>query len=494
MLRRSFLSLAAAAPAAATSMVASRAAAQATGTGSSRPPNIIWIMADDMAWADAGCYGQRVIQTPHIDSLARDGMRFTDAYAGCTVCAPSRSVLMTGLHTGHTPVRSNPGGVYLLDEETTVGEVLRPAGYKNGCFGKWGLGDIGTPGVPWKQGFDEFYGYLHQAHAHYYYPPYLHDNDKEAPFPANKGLKTGTHVHNAIEDRTVEFIRKNRNNPFFCYAAWTPPHWEPAIPYPDMEPYRDRFHPEHSYSDRGGRLNPQPETYAAYCGMVARIDHGVGRILRLLKELNLEENTLVFFTSDNGGHSRAAFDARNRLQNYGPFRGNKTTMYEGGLRVPMLARWPNRIPAGKVSSFPWMFMDAMPTFADVAGVSTPANIDGHSLVPTLRGEQQTPHDYLYWELTSFESSNLPNYEWKDVRARSGHPPQALRMGDWKAVRPKHDAPMELYNLKQDIRESKDLAAKEPETLARLQQTIASARTDPRPQSQPTHRWFGKPWW
>ena len=261
-----------------------------------------------------------------------------------------------------------------------------------------------------------------------------------------------------------------------------------------MEPYRDRFHPEHSYVDRGGRLNPQPETFAAYCGMIARIDHGVGQILKLLRELNLEENTLVFFTSDNGGHSRGAFDRTNRLNNYGPFRGHKTTMYEGGLRVPMLARWPNRIAPGTVSDFPWMFMDAMPTFAEVAGVSVPGNIDGHSVMPTLRGAQQKPHDHLYWELTPFQSSDLPNYEWKGVGARDIAPKQALRMGDWKAVRPDNGTPMELYNLKHDIRESRDLAAREPEVLARLEQTIAANRTEPRPQSQPPHRWFGAPWW
>jgi arylsulfatase A len=490
MQRRSFLSLAAGAPLAVTG-------SQAFGQGASpsgKPPNIIWIMADDMAWGDAGCYGQQVIQTPHIDSLARDGMRFTDAYAGCTVCAPSRSVLMTGKHCGHTPIRSNPGGVYLLEEERTVAEVLQPAGYKSGCFGKWGLGDIGTTGVPWKHGFDEFYGYLHQAHAHYYYPPFLYHNDKEDPFPGNDGLNTGTHVHEAIEQKTLDFIRKNRNSPFFCYAAWTPPHWEPAIPYPDMEPYRERFYPEHDYKDRGGRLNPQPETYAAYCGMIAAIDRGVGRILSLLKELNLEENTLVFFTSDNGGHSRGAFDTNNRLVNYGPFRGHKTTMYEGGLRVPMLARWPNRIPAGQVSTYAWMFQDALPTFAEVANVAAPSDIDGHSVMPTLRGEPQDPHDLLYWELTPFHASNLPQFEWRDVRGRDIPPKQALRVGDWKVLRPDNGAPMELYNLRRDIREAVNVAEREPEVLARMEQTIAANRDEPRPQSQPAHRWFGEPWW
>lgn len=492
MHRRSFLSLAATAAAAGAVSPGSAQAPAQTGA-SGRPPNIIWIMADDMAWGDPGCYGQRVIQTPNIDSLARDGMRFTEAYAGCTVCAPSRSVLMTGKHTGHTSVRANPGGVHLLDGDVTVAEVLRPAGYKSGCFGKWGLGDIGTPGVPWKQGFDEFFGYLHQAHAHYYYPPYLYDNDKEYHFPENRGLKLATHSHDVIASRTLDFIHRNRSNPFFCYAAWTLPHWEPQVPEDSREPYRGLFDPEFSFVNPAGRLNPQKETYATYAGMVARVDRGVGQILRLLRELNLEQNTIVFFTSDNGGHSRGAFDRANRLLNYGPFRGHKTTMYEGGLRVPMLVRWPGRIPAGKVSDYAWMFMDAMPTFAEIAGVSCPADIDGHSVLPTLTGGSQAPHDHLYWEHTPFEPGGA-DYEWKEVRARAVLPPQALRMGDWKLVRPTADAPPELYNLKYDIRESNDHAAREPEVLARLERALAAARTEPRTQSQPAHPWFGKPFW
>jgi arylsulfatase A len=451
-----------------------------------RKPNIVWIMADDMAWGDPGCYGQKFIRTPHIDTLARDGMRFTDAYAGGAVCAPSRSVLLTGMHGGHTSVRSNPGGVPILDSDVTIGEVLRPAGYKSGCFGKWGLGDIGTEGVPWKQGFDEFFGYLHQAHAHYFYPPYLYENDKQVDLPANRGGKMGTYSHDLIADRTFDFIRKNRSNPFFCYAAWTPPHWEPQVPEDSIAPYRGKFDPEFVFTDKAGRLNPQKETYAAYAGMVSRVDRGVGQILDLLRELDLADNTLVFFTSDNGGASRQGFDSKTRLQNYGPFRGYKTTMYEGGLRVPMLARWPGRIPAGRVSGFPWMFMDALPTMADVAGAAVPAGIDGFSIVPTLTGRRQKEHDYLYWENPSF---NLKEGKWAP-----GDPPQALRSGDWKVVRPKTDAPLELYDLKADTGESRDLAGVRKEVLAGLEKKLAAARTPPRSQWQPPHRWFDKPWW
>ena len=490
MLRRQFLTMAGLSPLCANPLPAG----QATQAGSSssrqvggrRPPNIVWIMADDMAWADAGCYGQKTIRTPHIDSLARDGMRFTDAYAGCTVCAPSRSVLMTGLHMGHTPVRSNPGGVFLLDRETTVAEVLRGAGYTNGCFGKWGLGDIGTEGVPWKQGFDEFFGYLHQAHAHFYYPPYLYDNEKQFELPANKGGRMGTHSHELIAERTLEFIRKNRNAPFFCYAPRTLPHWEPQAPDGEAEPYRGKFGKEFEYVDKNGRLHPQKETFANYAGMVSRVDRDVGRVLELLKELGLEENTIVFFTSDNGGHSRGSFDRETRLENYGPFRGNKTTMYEGGLRVPMLVRWPGKVAAGKVSNLPWMFVDVMPTFAEIAGVRPPGNTDGVSVLPVLLGRSQPRHEYLYWEFPSF---NLAKREW-----RPGLPPQALRMGDWKLVRPTYDAPLELYNLARDPGESKNLAAEEPAVFARLEAALKTARTEPRMQSQPDHRWFEKPWW
>lgn len=490
MLRRRFLSLAAA-----SSLTATLGSQSSGGPGSSsatrapgsrRPPNIVWIMADDMAWGDLGCYGQKIIRTPNIDRLAREGMRFTDAYAGCTVCAPSRSVLLTGLHTGHTPVRSNPGGVFLLDAETTIGEVLRPAGYTSGCFGKWGLGDIGTEGVPWKQGFDEFFGYLHQAHAHYYYPPYLYANEKQYPLPANLGQKLGAHAHDLIAERTLDFIRKNQSNPFFCYAAWTMPHWEPQAPEGAADPYRGKFSPEYEYEDKGGRLNPQKDTYATYAGMVSRVDEGVGQILRLLEEMGIADNTIVFFTSDNGGHSRQSFDRENRLDNYGPFRGHKTTMYEGGLRVPMIARWPSHIPAGAVSDFPWMFQDALPTFAELAGAEAPRNLDGMSIVPTLLGRQQKPHEYLYWENPPFNAARM--------EFRPGLPPQALRMGEWKVVRPALDAPLELYNLKNDPGEQTNLAAKETAVLQRMETALRSARTEPRRQSQPPHRWFDKPWW
>jgi arylsulfatase A len=451
-------------------------------------------MADDLAWGDLGCYGQRVIQTPHLDALAKEGVRFTNAYAGCSVCAPSRSVLFTGKHMEHTSVRANSGGIYLLDQDLTLGEVLQSAGYRTGCFGKWGLGDIGTPGVPWKQGFDDFFGYLHQAHAHYHYPPFLYENDRELPILENAGHRKGKHSHELVLERMLEFIRKNRETRFFCYAPWSLPHWEPQAPGNAMDPYRGRFLPEYEFEDRAmERLFPQKTTFAAYAGMVAAIDQGVGRMLSLLRELQLEENTMVVFTSDNGGASRSSMDPETRLENFGPFRGHKGTMYEGGLRVPMIVRWPSRTPTGRLSHYPWMFADVLPTLAEAAGAGTPAGLDGQSVLPTLTGGRQKPQEYLYWELPSFEQNTF-QFQWNEVRERDVLPKQALRAGKWKLVRPKEDAPLELYNLQEDVGETVDLAFDEQERLEELTEVLHASRTETRPQSQLDHRWFDKPWW
>jgi len=291
--------------------------------GSGRRPNIVFILADDLGWGDLGCYGQRYIRTPNLDRLAREGTRFTDAYAGCTVCAPSRSVLMTGLHMGHTPVRANSGGIPLLAEHFTVAELLAEAGYRTGCFGKWGLGDIGTEGVPWKQGFEEFFGYLHQVHAHFYYPPYLWENDRKFYLEENRDGRRGSYSHDLIAARALEFIRRHRSEPFFCYVAFTIPHWELLVPedslaeyqgkIPEAEPYRD---PRRHYAD-------QPLPRATYAAMVTRMDCDVGRFVGLLAELGLERDTVVFFSSDNGAAERLRKDEF--FSSYGPFRGHKQT-------------------------------------------------------------------------------------------------------------------------------------------------------------------------
>jgi arylsulfatase A len=445
-----------------------------------RRPNIVYIMADDLGYADVGCYGQQVIRTPNIDQLAAGGLRFTDAYAGCTVCAPSRSVLTTGYHMGHTSVRSNPGGVPLLPEDVTVGEVLKTAGYATGVFGKWGLGDIGTEGVPWKQGFDEFFGYLHQVHAHYYYPEFLYKNDQEYPLAGNENKQRRTYSHDVIADQALDFIRRHQEGPFFCYVPFTVPHLELLVPEDSLNEYKGKFPEPKPFIDQRHHYADQQYPRATFAGMVTRMDRDVGRIMALLKELNLDENTIVFFTSDNGAATPLWKD--DFFHSTGPLRGHKQNFYEGGIRVPMIARWPGKIQMGAVSDHQWAFCDFLATAAELAGAEAPSKTDGISVVPALLGGRpQSKHDFLYWE--------LPRYDGKTGQFRREVPMQAVRMGDWKAVRPKPDGPLELYNLKEDIGETKDVAADNPPALARIEDYLKGARTEPRPQSQPEHNWW-----
>ncbi len=432
-----------------------------------------------MGWGDPGCYGQKVIQTPNIDRLAAEGLRFTDAYAGCTVCAPSRSVLMTGKHMGHTSVRSNPGGVPLLASDVTVAQLLQQAGYTNGIFGKWGLGDIGTDGVPWKKGFDEFCGFLHQMHAHYQYPERLYVNDRLVSLPGNAGRRRGTYANDFMMDHALRWLSKvAKSQPFFCYLPLTIPHWEPLAPEEEMTAYRNVPDPQ-PWSEKSGRLAANPRPRATYAAMVSRVDRYVGQVMQKLANLGVADNSLVFFTSDNGGHFKG-IDTEDYFRTNGPFRGHKTTMYEGGLRVPMIARFPGRIPAGRVSNYAWNFMDFLPTALATAGQGVPRDINGWNLWPTLSGKKQKPHEYLYWE--------LPTYKAATGEFPAEQPKAALRAGDWKVVRPSANAPTELYNLRTDIAESKNLAAQEPKRLATLENLLAAARTPPRPQNQPAHPW------
>jgi arylsulfatase A-like enzyme len=453
------------------------AASAALAAPPKRKPNIVWIMGDDLGYSDVGCYGQKTIRTPNIDRLAREGTRFTDAYSGCTVCAPSRSVLMTGQHMGHTSVRSNPGGVPLLASDVTVGEVLKQAGYATGCFGKWGLGDIGTDGVPWKQGFDEFFGYLHQAHAHLYYPQFIYDNDREFPLKGNGNGQRVTYSADAIAARSLDFIRRHRSQPFFCYIPSTLPHWELLVPEDSLAEYRGRVKEDQPFTD--ARYANQAEPRAAYAGMVSRLDRHVGQVAALLQELQLTRETLLIFTSDNGGAMRI----RNLdyFESYGPFRGHKQNLYEGGIRVPMIARWPGRVPADRVSDFPWMFEDFLPTAAALAGAEPPKDLDGMSVLPTLLGQAQKSHDWLYWE--------LPRYNGKTGEFPKERPMQALRMGYWKAVRPTPNAALELYDLKTDPGETRDVSVQRPDILREMDHILLAARTDPRPQKEPPHGWW-----
>jgi arylsulfatase A len=446
-----------------------------------RPPNIVWIMADDLGYADLGCYGQKTILTPNIDRIAAEGMRFTDVYSGCTVCAPSRNVLMTGFHAGHITVRSNPGGVSILPTDVTVAQVLKSAGYSTGMFGKWGLGDIDTPGVPWKHGFDQFFGYLHQIHAHFYYPPYLWNNDQKFPLAGNDNGKRTTYSHDVIAAKALDFIRTRNGQPFFCYVPFTIPHMEYLVPQDSIDQYQSKI--SELAPIPPGHYAAQEHPRAAYAGMISRMDRDVGKIMALLKERNLEENTIVFFTSDNGPIFPAG--QSDYFHSAGPLRGRKQTMYEGGIRIPMIARWPGRISAGTVSDLPWYFADFLPTAAELAGAKTPSGLDGMSVVPALlgpkaAGREQSRHEFMYWE--------LPSYVAATGGFRKELPMQAVRMGDWKAVRPKADAPLELYNLRKGIGETANVASENPQVMERIEAYLKTARVEPPVQPEPKSEW------
>jgi arylsulfatase A len=432
------------------------------GAASADKPNIVFIIVDDMGWMDVGCYGSRHIQTPNINRMAAEGMRFMQAYSGCTVCAPARSVLMTGLHMGHTSVRGNTGGIPLRDEDVTVAEVLKKAGYATGGFGKWGLGDVGTTGVPEKQGFDEFFGYYHQVHAHDYWAAYLWHNSIKVPMTGQQGTAQ-RYSHNRIFAKTLEFIRRNKDRRFFCYAPWTPPHGKYQIPESDpaWQMYKDKEWPKNA---------------KVVAAMDTMIDRHVGELLALLKDLDLDERTIVFFVSDNGAAQR--FDGV--LDSSGPLRGFKRSMYEGGIRVPMIVRWPGKIKPAGLSNLPCYFADVMPTLVELAGAlkRMPSNVDGLSIVPTLvgRDNKQKKHEFMYWE--------WHRYNWGKRRNSPGGLAQAVRMGDWKAVRHSSDVPFELYNLSTDIGENNNVAAEHPDIVARIERLVSTARTDPRPQIEP----------
>ncbi len=414
-------------------------------------------MADDLGYAHLGCYGQREIRTPRLDELARQSLRFTQAYSGCTVCAPARSALMTGLHTGHTPVRGNTGGLALPDRATTVAEVLKKAGYATGIFGKWGLGEAGTEGVPELQGFDETLGPLHQIHAQYYYPEFLWKNGAPMPLPENANGRKGRYAPDVMLGGALDFLRNHADEPFFLYFPSIVPHHEFQVPEDDFQEYAGRYQ-EQPYirEDRGFEIQHQPA--AAFAGMVTRLDRDVGELLDELDRLGIADDTIVFFTSDNGPVDFApiarAFDGT------GSLRGHKGDLYEGGIRVPMLVRWPGKIEPG-VSDFPWAFWDVLPTAAEFAGARAPSGLDGQSTAPTLLGEEQQPHELFYWE-----------------SQRGGKLQQAVRMGRWKGVRSEPGAPLELYDLEADPGEERDVAAGSPAVVALIESSLESARTEP----------------
>ena len=417
-------------------------------------PNIVYIMADELGYYELSCMGNPNIKTPNIDRLAARGMRFTQALAGSSVCAPTRACLMTGKHSGHTSVRSNGGGTPLRAGEFTVASALKDVGYATGGFGKWGCGGRGSTGVPEAHGFDVFLGYYDQVHAHSYYPKYIVRNSQEVPLQGNRGLSDGeTYSHYVIFDAALNFIKDNQDQPFFCYLPITPPHG--IFDIPDEDPawaiYKDKDWPE------------QAKRYAA---MVSMVDRQVGQVVSLLKQLDLTQKTLVFFCGDNGGadyfrtedHPRGFHGANVNPQTGVSFRGRKGTLYEGGLRIPMIATWPGAIRGAQVSDLLWYFPDVLPTLAQLAGAKVPEDIDGISIVPELLGEQaagraQAQHDYLYWELGA---------------------QTAVRMGNWKAIRPRKNGAWELYDLSQDVSEQNNLAASHQDTLATMKAHAAAA--------------------
>jgi arylsulfatase A len=438
-----------------------------------KQPNILYILADDLGYGDLSCYGQKKFPTQNIDRLAKEGMLFTQHYTGCTVSAPSRSSLMTGQHTGHTPIRGNKGwtpeGNWPLKADAfTIAEVLKSRGYTTGAFGKWGLGYIDTEGDPNSQGFDEFYGYNCQSLAHNYYPDHLWHNKEKILLHENDNGKKGIYSADLIHQAAISFLEKNKDKPFFLFYPTTIPHAELLAKDEYMKLFRGKFEPEKSFSgvDAGPtfRLGPygsQPESHATFAAMVKELDDYVGELLNKLKELGLEKNTIVIFASDNGPHQEGGADP-DYFNSNGDLRGYKRDLYEGGIRTPMLVRWPGMVKAGSKSDHISAFWDILPTFADITGAKIPDGLDGISFLPTLTGKKQKQHEYLYWEF----------------HEQGGK--VAVRMGNWKAVKLNIDktsqGETELYDLSTDIGESNNVASANPKIVKRMEEIMKQAHT------------------
>lgn len=406
-------------------------------------PNVVFILADDLGYGELGCYGQKRIRTPNVDRMAAEGIRFTQVYCGTSVCAPSRCSLLTGQHVGHAPIRANrrtlPEGQMPLPAGTfTVARLLKDAGYATACVGKWGLGMVGTTGDPLKNGFDHFFGYNCQNHAHDYFPKYLWRDAERVP------LDGKTYSPDLVVADALDWIRAHKDGPFFLYAAFTLPHGKYEAP--DAAPY------EHE---------DWPKVERTYASMITRLDRDTGRILTLLKDLRVDDKTIVFFASDNGAAEPFAGHTPQFFQSTGPLRGLKRSMYEGGIRVPMIVRWPGHVPSGRASDEPWAFCDFLPTCAELIGARVPvdAPVDGLSVLGALSGGSAPKRECFYWEL------------------HEGPMIQAVRFGDWKAVRPGPGKPVELYNLKVDPAEQHDLATETPAVLRQATKLLTASRTD-----------------
>jgi arylsulfatase A-like enzyme len=437
-------------------LLALGAAAPGASADDVRRPNILFILADDLGYGDLGCYGQARVKTPNLDRLAAEGRRFTQCYAGSTVCAPSRCCLMTGRHTGHARVRGN-ALVPLLPEDVTAAEVLKAAGYATGVIGKWGLGEPGTTGLPNRQGFDEWFGYLNQYHAHNYYPEFLWKNEAKYRLDGNEekdnvATKAVQYSPDLFTREALGFLDRHKGGPFFLYLAYT-------LPHANNERGRLEGNGMEVPSDAPYSNEPWPQPQKNHAAMITRLDADVGKVLARLRELGLERDTVVFFSSDNGPHKEGGGDPE-FFHSAGPLRGYKRAMYDGGIRVPMIVRWPGHVPAGTVSDHVWAFWDVLPTLAELAGARAPSGIDGLSMVSALTGDREPPrHEFLYWEF------------------HEGGFKQAVRAGDWKAVRLRPGGPLELYDLRADPGETRDLAADHPEVVARIETYLKAARVD-----------------
>lgn len=451
-------------------------------------PNIVFLLADDLGYGELGCYGQQKIRTPNLDRMAAEGIRFTQFYSGAPVCAPSRCVLMTGKHLGHAYIRDNrqagpEGQEPIPDETVTLAETLKAAGYTTGAMGKWGLGPPGSSGDPNKQGFDLFFGYNCQGHAHNFYPTYLWRNDQHVTLnnpafrahqklppdadpndPASYKQYIGSdYAPDRMIDEALGFIRRNEERPFFLYYPITVPHLAIQVPEDSLAEYRGKW-PDPPYPGGKGYL-PHPSPRAGYAAMVTRLDREIGRMLALLKELGLDGNTLVMFSSDNGPtYDRLGGTDSEFFESNGPLNGLKGSVYEGGMRVPLIARWPGKIAGGRVSDHPAASYDVLPTLAEVAGASPPTDVDGISFLATLtdRGEQEQ-HEFLLWEFHGYGGQ------------------QAVRMGRWKGIRlncyKDPNGPILLYDLENDLAEERDVAEQHPQVVLKMAELLKQQHSD-----------------
>lgn len=444
--------------------------AQVAGQAVDKPkrPNVIYILADDLGYGDMSCYGQEKFKTPNIDALAKQGMQFSQHYSGSTVCAPSRCALLTGLHTGHCPVRGNaevkPEGQEPMPADTyTVARFMQEAGYKTGLFGKWGLGSPGSVSEPLKMGFDRFYGYNCQRIAHCYYPAFLWSDDQRELLFGNVTQREKDYAPDLIHKQALEFIRENKDQPFFCYYALVQPHADMVAPEPIMKKHRGKYGKEKA-SPAGG-YRGQKEPRAAFAAMVEILDNYVGDVMKELEAQGIADNTLVIFSSDNGPHLEGGHDPKYFNSN-GNYRGHKRDLYEGGTRVPMIANWPGKIKAGSKSDHLSAFWDFLPTMAELVDQPLKVETDGLSMMPTLLGaDGQKQHKYLYWEFP----------------AKKGR--IAVRMGKWKGVRynasDNPNSPLELYDLSTDESEVLNVANANPEVVSEMRVLLENVRVAPK---------------